>query len=110
MGRDAQPFAIRHHPGIGEPHPGVDRLTSTSSLAGKGAGGNCRIAKHSYLQIGVVGAAPGIRVRSFINLNPTEIDGAVRWSIRSPAAEVLPRIVEEAWGTPGDAAGGVMRS
>jgi NAD-dependent deacetylase len=33
-----------------------------------------------------------------VNPNPTEIDGAVTWSIRGPAGEVFPQIVEKAWG------------
>jgi NAD-dependent deacetylase len=33
-----------------------------------------------------------------INPNATDIDGAVTWSIRGLAGEVLPRVVEEAWG------------
>jgi NAD-dependent deacetylase len=33
-----------------------------------------------------------------VNPNATDIDGAVTWSIRGPAGEVLPQIVEEAWG------------
>lgn len=32
-----------------------------------------------------------------VNPNPTEIDGAVTWSIRGRAGEVLPPIVEGAW-------------
>jgi NAD-dependent deacetylase len=33
-----------------------------------------------------------------INPNATDLDGAVTWAIRGPAGEVLPQIVEEAWG------------
>ena len=45
---------------------------------------------------GLAAAAGAATVQ--VNPNPTDIDGAVTWSIRGPAGEVLPRIVEEAWG------------
>ena len=41
-------------------------------------------------------AAEAVTVQ--VNPNPTDIDGAVRWSIRGAAGEVLPRIVAKAWG------------
>jgi NAD-dependent deacetylase len=56
---------------------------------------------------GLAAAAGAVTVQ--INPNHTEIDGAVSRSIRGPAGEVLPRIVEEAWGG-GDVAGSDMRS
>lgn len=45
---------------------------------------------------GIAMSAGAVTVQ--INPNPTEIDEAVTWSIRGAAGEVLPRIVEEAWG------------
>jgi NAD-dependent SIR2 family protein deacetylase len=48
----------------------------------------------SLTQIAIDRGAATIQV----NLNPTEIDGSVTWSIRGPAGAVLPQIVDEAWG------------
>lgn len=36
-----------------------------------------------------------------INPNPTEADGAVAFSLREPAGELLPQLVREVWGSAG---------
>ena len=64
LGGDAQPLAVHLHPGIGEPHLFVERLTGRIlSLAGEHAGGDGRVAEYGDLEIRIVDAAPGIRFR-----------------------------------------------
>lgn len=93
----------------GRVRPGVvwfgESLPELEWMAASEAAGRCQVflcvgtssvvyPAASLTSIAIAAGAVTVQV----NPNPTDIDSAVTWSIRGPAGEVLPQIVEKAWG------------